>query len=805
MKFTLAWLKDHLETDATVGEIADRLTALGLEIESVEDPSAALAPFTVAYVKEAAAHPNADKLRVCTVETVDGEVQVVCGAPNARTGMKGIFAPAGSLIPGTGILLKPGRIRDVASNGMLVSEREMGLSDEHDGIIDVAAIEGAGDPPIGTPLADLLGLADPVIDIALTPDRADCAGIGGIARDLAAAGLGRLKPVETAPVAGAYPSPVAVRLEAGDGETVPCPLFVGRHFRGLKNGPSPRWLQDRLRAVGLRPISALVDITNFFCLDRARPLHVFDAGKLAGDLVVRLSRGGEELAALNDKSYVLAPGMTVICDDNGPQALGGVIGGEPTGVTEDTADVFLEVALFDGRRTHRTGQALAIDSDARYRFERGLDPEAVIAGAEQATAMILDLCGGEASELVIAGTVPEWRRTIGYRTDRVRSLGGVAVDAERQRSILNALGFTGDTDGDRWTMAPPSWRADVYGEADLVEEVLRVVGYDAVPSTPLPRDTTVARPALDAGQRRAERVRRGLAARGLDEAVTWSFMDRSKAAVFGFQRQDLALLNPIASDLDAMRPTPLANLIAAVGRNTARGYGDVALFEVGPAYVDPGERGQKLVAAGVRSGQAMSRHWSAGERPVDAFDAKADALAALEAAGAPLANLQTTTDAPDWFHPGQSGVLRLGPNVLAYFGALHPRALEVMEAPGPLVGFEVFLDAVPRPKRKPGAARPTLALSPFQPLTRDFAFLVAESVSADAVLRAARGADKALIADAAVFDVYRGTGVPEGQKSIALAVTLQPTRATLTEAGIEAVAGKVVAGVTKHTGGVLRG
>jgi phenylalanyl-tRNA synthetase beta chain len=800
MKFTLSWLKDHLDTTASLGEITETLTSLGLEVDGVEDPAAALAPFTIAYVKSAVQHPNADRLRVCIVDTGKGEVQVVCGAPNARTGMKGVFAPAGAHIPGTGVDLKPGVIRGEASNGMLCSEREMGLSNEHDGIIELP-----DDAPLGASFAAWRGLDDPVIEIGLTPDRADCAGIRGIARDLAAAGLGTLKPLDETAVEGRFNTDLTVTLDFPADAASACPLFVARVFRGVKNGPSPAWLQQQLKAIGLRPISALVDITNFFTFDRNRPLHVFDKAKVQGGLSLRLSRPGESLEALNDKTYALGDGVTVIHDDAAVLSLGAIMGGASTGVSEDTTEVILEAALFDPIRTAMSGRALGITSDARYRFERGVDPAAVFAGVEQATRMILELCGGEASQLVVAGHEPDWRRNLTLRPSRVESLGGIVVPRERQQAILAALGFGVSDGADGATVAAvPSWRGDVQGEADLVEEVLRVNGYDAIPAVPLPRMTTLTQSALTPQQKARELVRRGLAGRGLDEAVTWSFMDGRDASWFGFQNSGLKLLNPIASDLDTMRPSVLPNLIRAAGRNAARGLPDAALFEIGPVYRDATETGQQMVASGVRSGQSGPRHWAQPPRPVDAFDAKADAIAALDVAGAPVANLVVSTDAPDWYHPGRSGCLRLGPTVLAHFGELHPAVLAALAVDGPVVGFEVFLDAVPQPKKKPGTAKPLLKLAAFQPVVRDFAFVVAEDVPADRITKAAKGADRALIADVALFDVYRGAGLGEGRKSLALAVTLQPVEATLTDEAIEAVGKKIVAAVEKQ-GGTLRG
>jgi phenylalanyl-tRNA synthetase beta chain len=800
MKFTLSWLKAHLDTGADVDTISDKLTALGLEVEEVIDRSKGLEPFKVAYVVSAEKHPDADKLRVCMVDTGSETVQVVCGAPNARTGMKGVFAPTGTTIPATGVELKKGVIRGVESNGMLCSEREMGLSDEHNGIIDLAQ-----DAPVGVPFATVLGLDDPLIDISLTPDRADCAGVRGVARDLSAAGLGPLKPLDTTPVPGRFKSPIGVSLDFPEDQVSACPMFVGRLIRGVKNGPSPRWLQDRLLSIGLRPISALVDITNLATFDVARPLHVFDAAKLHGSLTVRPAKPGETLLALNGKEYALEPGMTVIADDTGVVSLGAVMGGESTGVTETTTDVFLEVALFDPVRTAHTGRKLSIDSDARYRFERGVDPAFVLPGAEIATRLILETCGGEASELVIAGREPDWQRTLTLRPNRVLGLGGVDVPVPEQIRILEALGCGVATRDDGvMDVSIPSWRADIHGEADLVEEVLRVYGYDHIPAIPLERTSAITRPALNVKQKRVVTAKRALAARGLSEAVTWSFMSSAHIDLFGGVPDALRLLNPISADLDVMRPSILPNLIQAAGRNADRGYPDAGLFEVGPMFRDPSPQGQDTVAAGIRSGVMVPRQWSLKQRPVDAFDAKADALAVLDQVGAPTTNLQVTTDAPDWYHPGRSGVLRLGPSVLARFGEVHPEVLAILGVKGPVVAFEVMLDALPLPKKKSGTARPLLRLSLFQPIQRDFAFVVDASVEAEKLVRAAKGADKALISDASVFDVYQGQGIEPGAKSIAIAVTIQPTAKPLTEPEIDAIGAKVVAAVAKATGGTLR-
>ncbi|RDD61505.1 phenylalanine--tRNA ligase subunit beta [Ferruginivarius sediminum] len=801
MKFTLSWLKDHLDTEASPDEIAHALTMLGLEVEGVENKAAALKPFTVAYVKEAKQHPDADRLRVCTVDTGREEVQVICGAPNARTGMKGVFAPVGSYVPGIDLKLKAGKIRGVDSNGMLVSEREMGLSDEHEGIIDLPE-----DAPVGEPFAKVMGLDDPVFDIAITPNRADCLGVRGVARDLAAAGFGTLKPLDIAkPVEGSFDSPMAWRRDLPAGLEDACPYVAGRYFRGVTNGPSPEWMQRRLRAIGLRPISALVDITNYVTFDLGRPLHVFDADKVAGDLTMRMAGEGETIAALDERAYTLDPEMVVIADANAAHGIGGVMGGETSGVSEETTNVFLEVALFDPVRIAKTGRKLGVISDARYRFERGLDPQSADWGQQVATRLILDLCGGEASRPVDAGTIPDTSRTIDLRPGRIAQLGGIEIDEVEARAILDRLGFATQSVDGVIRAQVPSWRADVEGEADLIEEVLRVHGYDDIPVEPLPQLSPIPQPAVSPQQRRAELARTTLAWRGLDEAVTFSFMSSRQAEIFGGVPQELHLANPISSELDVMRPVALANLVEAAGRNADRGFPDVALFEIGPQYRTSEPDGQDDVAAGVRAGRPNPRHWAIAGRPLDAFDAKADAIAALTAVGAPADNLQTSADAPGWYHPGRSGVLHLGPKVLANFGELHPKVLEAYDLRGPAVAFEVFLNAVPAPKTKGGKLKPALMLSPFQPVERDFAFVVDEDVPAEKLLRAAKGAEKQLVTEVKLFDVYTGDKVGAGKKSLAIAVTLQPTEKTLTDAEIEAVGKKIVQKVEKDTGGELRG
>jgi phenylalanyl-tRNA synthetase beta chain len=801
MKFTLSWLKDHLETDATAEEIAEALTHLGLEVEELSNPAEKLKPFVVAHVLDARQHPNADRLRLCLVDYGGGDpLQVVCGAPNARTGMKGVFARVGTHIPGTGIDLKAGNIRGEASNGMLLSERELGLSDDHEGIVDLP-----DDAPLGVPYAQWAGLDDPVFDIAITPNRPDALGVYGIARDLAAKRIGRLKPYEDIAVDGTFQSPIPVELRFDDPDNTPCPLFIGRHIRGVANRPSPDWMQRRLHAIGLRPISALVDITNYITYTYGRPLHVFDADKVKGAIHARLARHGETIEALDGKTYTLDPEMTVIADDNGPEGIAGVIGGELTGCTAATVNVFLEAAYFDPIRTATTGRRLGIVSDARYRFERGVDPLFVEPGAEVATQMILDLCGGEASHLVVAGAPPVRSLTMPLRMDRVKTLAGVDIPADEQLEILRALGFTVAGTDTEIVAEAPSWRPDIDGEADLVEEIVRVYGLDKVEHVPLPRLETVTGRRISVAQKRRFLASRALAARGMNEAVTWSFVPQRHAELFGGGASALALANPISTEMSDMRPSLLPTLIAAAKRNAARGFDDLALFEVGQVYGGDRPEDEHVNATGLRTGMSAARHWTAERRPVDLFDAKADALAVLSAVGAPVGSLQTAAEGPSWYHPGRVGALMLGPkNRLAVFGEIHPRVLAEMDVAGPLVAFEVDLDAVPLPKSA-RASRPPLDASQFQAVTRDFAFVVAGDVPADRIVRAAKGADKTLVDSVSVFDVFTGAVIGEGRKSVAIEVTLQPSDRTLTEEEIDKVSAAVVAAVKKATGGELRG
>jgi phenylalanyl-tRNA synthetase beta chain len=806
MKFTLSWLKTHLDTEASVERIATTLSAIGLEVEGVEDRAAALGAFRIAHVIEAKQHPNADRLRVCRVDAGDGRVlNVVCGAPNARTGMKGVVALPGAFIPGTGITLKAGAIRGEASEAMLLSAREMGLGEDHSGIVDLPE-----DAPLGVPYVTWAGLDDPVIEIAVTPNRGDALSVRGIARDLAAAGLGTLKPWAPAPVPVTYQSPV--RWET---ETQACPFVLGRHFRGVRNGPSPEWLRRRLESIGLRPISALVDITNFFTFDIGRPLHVFDAAKLRGGVLTMRQGRGETFAGLHGKEVTAGEADTVIADASGALALAGIVGGESTGCSEATTEVFLEVALFDPVAIANSGRRLGIQTDARYRFERGIDAGLMEAATEAATRMILDLCGGEASEVVRAGAEPAWHRTATLHFSRLASFGGHDVPADEAATILDRLGFTARArDGEKLIVAVPSWRNDCAGEPDpqaeydLLEEVFRIIGLDTIAPAPLPpltdaegRARVVPPVAVTPAMGRAIAARRVLAGRGMVEAVTFSFMARDIAALFGGGDAARMLANPIASDLDAMRPSIIPNLALAAARNAARGLPDVAFFETGPVF-SGGEPGQQTLAAtGLRAG-AMPRHWATASRTPDAMDAKADALAILSALGMNLDAVQVTADAPAWFHPGRSGTLRFGPKVvLGTFGELHPRVLTALDLAGPVAAFELDLLAVPEAKRK-RRGNPTLPA--FQPLVRDFAFVVDEAVAADAVLRAAKGAERSLVEHVALFDVFRGPAIGEGKKSLAIAVTLQPRDKTLTEAEIDAVGQKVVAAVAKATGAVLR-
>src|SRR5579884_333127 len=802
MKFTLAWLKEHLDTDRPLSEIADKLTMIGLEVERVEDKAKQLKPFIIGRVIEAKPHPNADRLRVCMVDIgTDQPVQVVCGAPNARTGMKGVFVPPGAYIPGKDMTLTVGTIRGVESRGMLVSEFELNISDDHEGIIELP-----DDAPIGKSFASYAGLDDPVIEINLTPNRPDCAGVHGIARDLAAAEMGKFKDAAIKPVKGEFPCPVAVTIAAPE----LCPGFALRFVRGVKNGPSPDWLQRRLTAIGLRPINALVDITNFITYDRGRPLHVFDAAKVRGNLTIRRARPGESLLALDGKTYALDDSTCIIADENGVESLAGIMGGEKTGCSDATVDVLIESALWNERNIAHTGRKLGIASDARYRFERGVDPAFMLPGLELATRMVLDLCGGTASTVAVAGSGEAADRVIDFPLSELKRLAGVLVPLPEMRRVLERLGFFVAGQGERVKIAVPPWRPDVHGKADIVEEVVRILGVDRVPATTFDRGEAPRKPVLTPIQQRTRKAKRALAARNLVEAVTWSFIAKPQAELFGGGKPELTLANPIAADLSDMRPSLIPGLVTAAQKNADRGFPDVALFEVGQIFGGDAPADQVTAAAGVRRALAkpsgIGRHWSKRDGEVDAFDAKADALAVLAAAGAPAQALQIVSGGPAWFHPGRSGTIQIGPqNVLGHFGELHPRALEALDAEGPLVAFEVILERIPEPRTKATRAKPMLELSPFQPVERDFAFVVERRIKAVDIVRAAQSADRKLIASVNVFDVYEGAGIEPGKKSIAVAVTIQPRERTMTESEIDALAGKIVGEVAKRTGGVLRG
>ncbi len=787
MKTTLGWLKEHIDTDASLDTIVETLTRIGLEVEGVENPGAALAAFKVARVLSAAPHPQADKLQILSVDAGDGPLQVVCGAPNARAGMLGVFGPAGAVVPSNAMVLKVAAIRGVESNGMMCSARELEVGEGHDGIIELPE-----DAPVGMAYPDYAGLNDPVIDINVLPNRPDCFGARGIALDLVAAGLGTAKPLAYAPVAGTGPGP-DVRTEDTDG----CPAFFAASVTGLTNGESPEWMRQRLTAIGQRPISTLVDITNYVMFDLGRPLHVYDRAKLSGGLVARKARDGEQVLALNGKSYTLAGSMTVIADESHVHDIGGIMGGEESGVSLETTDVIIECAYFDPESIARTGQKLLLTSDARSRFERGVDPAFLAEGLEIATRLVLDLCGGTASEPTYAGTPPTARKRIAYDPTLAERLGGLAVAPDRQRDILTALGFDVEAD---WTVLPPPARRDVDGPADLVEEIIRIVGIDSVPVTPLPRTPGVAKPTATPAQTLESRVRRAAAARGLNEAITWSFLSDAQAAAIGGGAWSLA--NPISEELKVMRPSLLPGLFAAAERNMKRGAPGVRLFELGRRYLADGERATLGV---VLAGENRARGWQNGKASTfDAFDAKAEALALLAAAGAPIDNLQVMGEAGDAWHPGQSGTLRLGPKtVLAAFGMVHPLTLRAFDLDGPVAAVELYLDALPA-KRSTGFARAPYAPPALQAVRRDFAFLVPEALAADALVRAVKGADKASIVAARLFDVFIGTGVEPGHKSLGVEVTLQPGEKSFTEAELKAVADKVVAAATK-LGASLRG
>jgi len=797
MKFTLSWLKDHLDTTATVDEIAETLTDLGLEVEGVEDRAARLKTFTLAKVLHAEKHPDADKLRVCLVMTDEGEKQIVCGAPNAREGITVVLCKPGDYVPGIDVTLGVGKIRGVESHGMMASERELELSDEHNGIIELPSGE-VGDRFVDWLAANDPAKVDPVIEIAITPNRGDALGVRGIARDLAARGLGTLKPLSVDPVPAVFDCPINVSID--DDTRDGAPVFYGLLIRGVKNGPSPIWLQDRLRAIGLRPISFLVDVTNFMTFDQNRPLHVFDADKVKGGLRVHRAKGGETMVALDDKTYSFQPGMMLISDDAGPESIAGIMGGAASGCSDETVNVFVESAYWDPVQIATTGRALKINSDARYRFERGIDPAFTLDGLEMAVRMIVDIAGGEASAVVVAGAVPDVSRA--YRLDaaRVQSLVGMDIPESTQRQTLTALGFR--MEGDMAHV--PTWRSDVLGEADLVEEVARIASLTKLVGKPMPRMVPgVPKPVLTPLQVRSTAGRRTAAALGYNECVTYSFIDQEAAQLFGDGTDVTRLENPISSDMSHMRPSLLPGLLRAAARNQARGFADLALFEMGHAFHGGEPEEQSLQISGILIGRTGPKDTHGTSRPVDVFDAKADAEAILAAMGAP-AKVQILRGGPAWWHPGRHGQIALGPKkVLGIFGELHPKILREMDIKGPAVAFTIWPEEIPLPKNRT-ASRPALVASELQAVERDFAFVVDASVEALTLVNAAAGADKALITDVRVFDEFIGGSLGEGKKSLAISVRLQPTEATLKEAEIEAVAAKIVEKVAKATGGQLR-
>lgn len=807
MKFTLSWLREHLDSEACLDVICDKLNLIGLEVESVSNPARRLGDFVVARVLEANQHPDADKLRVCLVDFGgDAPVQVVCGAPNARTGMIGVFAASGTYIPGTDFTLSKAKIRGVESNGMLCSERELELSEEHDGIIELPE---EASKHLGARFIDVAQLDDPIIEIAITPNRPDALGVRGIARDLAASGLGKLRKENRGyPRKGDYDCPVPIKLEFPASKAIACPVFAGRYIRSIKNDPSPDWLQQRLRAIGLRPINALVDVTNFITYDRARPLHVYDADKLTGTIHARLGEKGERFLALDGRAYDVDDEATVIADDSGVLGFGGIIGGETTSCTGGTVNVFIESAYFDPIRTAVTGRRNGIISDARYRFERGIDPQSEELGIDLATAMILELCGGEPSKMLVAGEMPDPKHVIHFKTDEVERLSGIKVKDSEIKKTLKSLGFEFEGEGEKIEVAVPSWRPDVHGPADLVEEVIRIVGIDKVPAVAMLRHSGVSKPVMTNLQQRVRRARRLLAGRGLVETINWSFITRDQAQLFGGGGTMLQLANPISSEMSDMRPSLLPGLLMAAQRNQDRSVSSPALFEVGQIYLGDNAEDQFTGAAGVRTGTAGlagdGRHWSGSASKVDVFDAKADAIAILESLGLETNKVQFSREAPKWFHPGRSAAIKLGPKItLGAFGELHPRVLADLDVDAPVVGFELLLERLPRSKRST-RNRGAYQASDLQPVRRDFAFIIDATVAAGDVVRAAASADKKLVTEVEVFDIFEGASLGKDKKSLAIEVTMQPHSETLTDQAIEAVAEKIIANVKKNTGGEMR-
>ncbi len=810
MKFTLSWLKDHLETDATLEQICERLTAIGLEVEDVDD-KAAYKPFVIAKVLSAEKHPEADRLKVLSVDAgpdVNGgkPLQIVCGAPNARAGLVGALARPGDYVPGIDVTLSVGKIRGVESHGMMCSEKELNMSEDHNGIIDLPE-----DAPIGTSFATYAGIDDPMIEINLTPNRPDCTSIYGIARDLAASGLGTLKVPAAPELKLEGETSVGLTIDLDDEKL--CPGFGLRLVRGVKNGPSPAWMQTRLKAIGLRPINALVDVTNYMTFDQGRPMHVFDAAKVKGDLTVRRAAEGETVLALDTREYKLGPNNVVIADDNGVESIGGIMGGEHSGCDENTTDVLIESALWDPINIAKSGRTLGIITDARYRFERGVDPEYMVPGLDRTTQLVLELCGGVAAEAKIVGYKGYEAKSVDFPYSEVKRLTGLDISTDESREILTRLGFTVEGSGERVSVKIPSWRPDVDGKADLVEEVMRIHGVDQIKPEPLEKLSSVNGRILTTLQVRTRTARRALASRGMLEAVTWSFIPEDQAKLFGGGSPSLKLANPIAADMSDMRPSLLPGLLTAAQRNADKGFGDVAIFEVSGTYETDTPEGQRRVAGGIRRGTASingaGRMWSnaakGGGKPVDVYDAKADALAVIEACGLPMANVQVEQGGPSWYHPGRSGTIKMGPKViLGTFGEFHPKTLDALDISGALCGFEIYLDAMAEPKKKATRTKPGLELSPFQVVKRDFAFVVGSDIEAGAIIKAAQTADRKLVTGVNVFDVFAGASLGEDKKSVAIEVLIQPADKTLTDEDFDALTKKIVANVEKATGGVLR-
>ncbi len=794
MKFTLSWLKEHLDTEASVEEISETLTKIGLEVEEVVNPAKGLEAFVTAKVEDVQNHPDSDHLHVLKVNDGKQVLQIVCGAPNVELGMVGVLAHVGVMIPAFGEKIEVGKIRGVESFGMMCSEKELGIGEDHSGIIALPA-----DTKIGVPVTEVLNV-DPVFDISITPNHAECLGVYGVARDLAAAGLGTLKPLHISKQNSSFKSPIDVKIE----DLSACPTYVGRYIRGVNNhAETPKWMRDRLTAIGLRSISPLVDITNYINYDLARPLHVFDADKLKGNICVRMAHEGEKFVSLEEKEYALDNKSLGVCDDEGIQCLAGIMGGAAKGCTEDTVNVFLESALFEPVCIARTGRKFQIDSDSRYRYERWVDPMSNITGSDYATQLILQICGGEASEQVVAGAENYVKKVAYLRPERMKNFAGVEVSKEKIMEILRKLGFEVSDEGDKVKAVVPTWRGDIEGEHDLVEEIVRMIGLDAIPAEPLPHEG-FPRQVLTPAQRRVVAVKHELADRGMYETVTWSFTDSKLCDAFLAGKEKVALCNPITTELDIMRPSVLPNLLLGLKGNIARGYSNVSLFEVGPAFYGRKPMEQNMVAGGIRSGMTDKKNWYGEERAYDVFDAKADALAAIAAANGPFDSAQVSTDAPAYYHPGRSGALRLGKNVLAYFGELHPSVLKKFGIKQRVVAFEVILDNIPMPRGNADKARKKLDLLPFQPVDKDMAFIVDKTVKAADVIAAARNADRTHISDVRIFDVYEGENLPEGKKSLALALTFQPVENTFSDSDIEVLMNKVCVEIGKKFGGELR-